>query len=60
MWLASLEGGQEILAQAPTLEEIFAQLNELDLAEGVSIAVFWTGEGTPPELEALGVEMGEE
>lgn len=43
MFLASLEGGAEIIAQGASLEDLYTELNKLDLADGAQIVVFWAG-----------------
>lgn len=41
MYLASLEDGHEVLAQGETLEDLYLELNKLDLADGARIVVMF-------------------
>lgn len=50
MWLASLKDGDEVIAQARNLVDLYEVLNEKELADGTEIAVIWTGKGAPIEL----------
>ena len=49
MWLASLKGGSEVIAEAATLVELHECLNSLELGP-TEISVMWTGAEPPAEL----------